>query len=226
MLLPCPLFSQSLEVVGEKQIDKTADKQDLEIYFSASIKNISSSPLNLALKTEVKKLTFGHSYDVCWFYLCNPPTTESWVGNKSQQLNPGEALPDNFFYAHYYSFNKNTDPVEGEGNIVFVFYNESKPDDKVEIDAKYKFVDGMSIYEVFGNPNVDFSIENKIITISSKKFDNMNLQIFDINGSLLSSESFRGGYYQNNLNQLPTGSYFIKIISDNKIISKGKFILN
>ncbi len=226
LCLPFNLLSQSLEIVGEKSIDITADlNEHTDIYFTTTIKNIGPGPVNIKVKTQVKKITNGHSYDICWNGLCSPPTTEDWVSNDSYKLNPNQTTPVEIFYAHYYSFYKFTDPVEGEGNIIYTFFNEMNPDDKAEIDAKYKFVKGQKVLELFNNPDVNISIENKQLQISSQKFDQMNLEIFDINGNLVTSKTF-SGYYYNNLEFLSYGTYFVKLKTNGKTISTGKFILN
>lgn len=218
------LFGQSLEIVGEKNVDKTVDINEFwDIYFSAAIKNVGPGPVNVKLSTQVKKMTFGHSYDVCWDGLCSPPTTEDWTASNTYKLSPGSTTPENFFYAHYYSFYKSSDPTEGEGNIVYIFANESNTADKVEIDAKYKFVKGQTVFQLFGNPDINFSLENRNILISTTKYDRLTIEIFDINGNLALSQSVMNSY-QNTLN-LSAGSYFIRISSENKVLSKGKFIL-
>lgn len=225
-VLPFNLSAQSFEVLGEKIIDETVDiNEHWDIYFSTSIKNIGSMPVNVKLSTTVKSMTFGHSYDVCWDGLCSPPTTEDWVANGSLKLNPNDSLPDNFFYAHYYSFYKTSDPSVGEGNILYTFWNEMNPNDKVEIDAKFKFIDGKSVYEIFSNPEVNFSIQNRYISISSTQFNQMNMDVFDINGNQVLSRLVNSNYNEN-LEFLPAGTYLIRISSDNKIVSKSKIVLN
>lgn len=226
LLVANNLFSQSLEVDGEKNVDKTVDINEFwDIYFSTTIKNVGPGPVNVQLSTKVKKLSFGHSYDVCWDGLCSPPTTEDWSATSTYKLNPGATTPNNFFYAHYYSFYKNIDPSEGEGNIVYIFANESNNEDKVEIDAKYKFVRGQNVFQLFGNPDINFSLENRNIKISSSKFEKLTLEIFDINGNLVLSQIIQNTY-QNTLSNFTTGTYLIRISTQNKVLSKGKFILN
>lgn len=224
--LPINLLSQSLVIIGDEKYDYSLNiEEHWDIYFSASVKNIGPLPINIKLSTTVKKIEEGHSYDVCWDGLCSPPTTKDWISSSSVKLNPGEATPEGFFYAHYYSFYKDGNPTIGEGNILYTFANESNPTDKVEIDAKFKFVEGNSVYEIFGNPELDFSIENRTIRISTNKFENMYIEIFDISGITLLSQS-SSNYYQSTLNSFSAGTYLIRISSNGRIISKGKFILN
>lgn len=226
ILIPFNLFSQSFEVLGDKVIDKTANiEEQWEIYFSTSIKNIGSMPINVKLSSKVISMTYGHSYDICWDGLCSPPTTENWVSGSSYKINPSDSLPENMFYSHYYSFYKDTDPLNGEGNIIYTFWNEQNPDDKVEIDAKYKFINGMSVYEVFSHPDIEFTFVNRQMSVSSTKFDNLNLEIFDINGNKVVNQNFVNAY-QSDLNSLPTGTYLIRISSENKVLSKGKIVVN
>lgn len=225
LCLPYNLMPQSLEIVGDKNIEKTADLNEyIDIYFSTSIKNVGPGPVSIKVKTQVVKIANGHSYDVCWNGLCSPPTTEDWVSSDAYKLNPGETTPQELFYTHYYSFFKFTDPVEGEGNILYTFYNEMNPNDKIEIDAKYKFVKGQKVLELFSNPDINFSLEGKQIQIISQKFDEINLELYDINGNLITSQTFSGSYC-NNFNHLSTGTYYLKLSVNGKTMSTGKFIL-
>ena len=226
LCLSSNLFSQSLEIVGEKNIDITADLNEFtDIYFTTAIKNIGPAPVNVKVKTQVIKITPGHSYDICWDGLCSPPTIDNWTSSSSYKLDPSQTTPSALFYAHYYSYYKFTDPSEGEGNIVYIFFNEMNPDDKVEIDAKYKFIKGQKIFEFFSNPDVKVSIDGKELQISSEKSDKINLELFDIKGNLAMSQTFLGDYLTN-LNYLSSGTYIVRLTSNGKLLSIGKVILN
>lgn len=224
-LTPFALFSQSLKLVTELPTDLvTSLSENYDLYFWARVLNLSQSDVNVKIKTEVKKITFGHSYDICWDGLCSPPTTENWESITSFKLKPNDTLPNNFFYSHYYAFNKMSDPVEGEGTIKYIFFEEGNTNNSVDIEINFKFVSGNYVLETLGDQEIETIVKDNLMFISSKNHANYNLVFYNLQGNILENHTFQTNKTVD-IGKLQKGLILFQILRNNQVVGRGKLLI-
>ncbi len=79
--------------------------------------------------------------------------------------------------------------------------------------------------EVFPNPTVDFLTLNvSATTLLSNQF--MNVQLYETSGKLIESKTIKNSTEKIGMENMPTGTYFLKVMNNNKEIKTFKIIKN
>lgn len=221
------IYSQSLYVVGPTSLDLTKDiLEDWSVEIHSTVGNNTLTDINVKVKVKVLEIAKGHSFDVCWKGNCLPSTTEDWDKGDTDVIPAGQALPENSFFSHYYCTDKGSDPVKGNGKLLYTFYRPENQDDKAELTVTIAFTDVGSVSEFTSNPEISIlhSMDNKL-SISADNSGEYFVSLYSINGNNILNEKFNSSY-QTDLNLLSSGVYLFNITKVNgERVSAGKIVI-
>lgn len=215
-------YSQSLTFVNKEEFVQGLTT-DIEIISKAEIKNVSSDVLEIKVKMWIQSLHPGHKVGFCWG-ACIEPTTKDMVSPTSFFLGPDETS-QNFFYAYI-------DPNYREGTTVakFTFFDVENPDDSISYTVTFSSV--LSSVNSFDNFTEYFNISpiptNNFLKLTTnfESYNNFTVDIYTEQGKKEKSEIFFNKEKYINLENLPSGIYFLVLKKDNNIIGKRKFIIS
>jgi hypothetical protein len=77
----------------------------------------------------------------------------------------------------------------------------------------------------YPNPTTEF-LKLKVDASSTLSIQELQYQLYDMQGKLLQSEKLTGNETQINMNNCVSATYFVRVISDNKSIKEFKIIKN
>ncbi len=222
-IIPSITFSQTLSIVGDTVVSKTADVDEYwDIYLTTNVLNSSFAISTIKVKAEVIEMPAGHSYDICWNGQCYAATRANWDDGMPYNLAANSTMGEDIFYSHYYATNKdNQTATEGTGKIKYIFYLENNPSDNCSLVATFSFATN-SVKEILASEDVEINFDNDVMNVSYSSAEQSTIQIFNIQGKLIDEITFwnTSSY---NLNNLQSGSYLIRVINQNKQIATGKF---
>ncbi len=221
--------SQDLHIVGDSLLSFEANITDnSDIFVTKNINNSGFMNLSVKVKVKVIKMTSGHSFDICWGANCLPPATTDWDNSPIYTLNSLTTTPNNTFYAHYYPYDKDSDPIPGQGVLLYTFYDVNNPADNASFQATFTFTQGNDVSEIFSVVGIktQVSMDNILNINTNGKLGEYTATIYDLNGNLVYKQTFMSDMNYN-LNNLSTGAYLFSVVDANgKKVSNGKFIKN
>ena len=107
-------------------------------------------------------------------------------------------------------------------NFVYHFYGNSSVQQAFEISTTLGINETSINLElsVYPNPTTDY------LTLKVEKTDNLNYQLFDMQGRLIESKAVTSSSSNINLEGQPIATYFLKITKNNQLIKTFKVIKN
>jgi len=214
--------SQSLSFVSFDSVS-TGYKED-QLTAKATVKNISSSSVNVVTKVNYLEKTFGHTYTFCDAGSCyNGDSNDEVIGNQPFVLNHDSTTGN---YIHLYlSPNGNA----GISKFKMSFYIEGNTSDAVFFNVTFTatFVsvkdlttyneESLSIYPNPANAVVNF----KYLSPTGL---NTKIEIFNTNGELITTIN-NSNDAALDLNGYSSGTYYSKITVNGKPSVQKKFVV-
>lgn len=212
---PLQLFNYVEKVVGAITDD--------ELIAYAQLRNTTDQPVEFTLNMEFLQIQMGHEAAVCW-ELCYDYTDLAFLVPGTTTLGPNESSLPGQFSAHLHPYKRisldplvYSDPVEGETIIKFTFTPVNNPEGKLEYVVTFVVDDpssvddelSMALEGFYPNPSQNFINLNLSNSISEQ----LNINIFDINGNRVKSLTAPAGTNSQMIDvaDLATGSYLINI---------------
>lgn len=224
LLIFCFIFnaqvqSQSIQLSLNLDTIYTTTAQS-ETFTTVTVKNISSSIINVRVDRISEVLSTGHEIYFCWDQ-CYPPGTTSSGG--AIEINPGDSILS--FTAHILP-NGN----EGSSEAVFLFSNEEATDDTSSVKLVYEVDKASDINEITQGIFHLLSISkiNNNLTIQlSDQLPQLEIAIYSSSGQIVLQNTFH--QIQNlmlPINNLSNGLYFIQLNTPTHAFRQKLIIVN
>ena len=217
--------AQSLSVISYDSLVVGDALNSSAIYAHASIKNNGSDAINVKVKRINGNYTaLTDSNAICWG-ICQLPDVS--ISNLSIAIEAG-GIDSLNFTGHVYP---NRDGIAANGDITYVFFDESNPTDSATMVVHYRVVNVLSINEdvnntqikLYPNPIEDFLI----LSYSGKTSQTLTIRIYNNLGKHVYEEKFYGiaGIKRIDLSTITNGFYIYSISDDSKIMETGKLYI-
>jgi len=222
-------FGQSLQLrktTGEiisngDAVHVYADTSVATVYGHISVKNISSSNLNVKVKYYMIYQVPGTEHTYCWG-TCYPPPGPNPSGSQAVAKGDsatfdGEHIPHAIF---------------GTTTVKYTFFDDANPNDSISVTVSYH-VTGVDIEDLtskieFSNayPNPANSYTNFTYDIPNG-INNATLIIYDILGSVITTQEIvnKKGTLKINTSEFTEGIYFYSLITANNTLFTRKLIV-
>lgn len=219
------LSQSSFELIEAESEIYTNDPQKIfgEIEAKFDFKNITSSKKNVIPSIIVDEIADGHQVSLCT-YFCYPYTTRSITYNDDIDIPAGDKISNVLSYkptAHCKP-NGNT----GQTRIRIRFANSVDENDFIDIPFTFNVgltsindIDPSEFIVAYPNPT------NGILSVYSEAIKINKIEIFDIHGKKLLSETSNFNYKTLDLTRFPKGSYPMIIYLDNGTVRRQTVIV-
>lgn len=213
-------IAQNLEITHP--VTTVQGSPDSVLYIKMHIKNKGAGTTDVYLQRKIQSLIAGQLSYFCFGINCYPPNV-----NKS---------PDNITLtagAEDSSVKTYVDPrgTSGTSIVNYCFYNVSKTDSACLLLTYNVTATGivnnshLKFLKVFPNPATDVL---KLAFNTEKAYQNSEIQISDLNGRIVYTESVetKDGLIAINIDILPKGVYICNLVGDGVTIARDKIIKN
>lgn len=225
VLLLCALTSfanaQNLQITNLTSSHTYNGSSDKLAHVNVHVKNIGSSALNVFTHRKIQSLTPGHLSYFCFGVTCYPPNV-----NKSPDVIALAAGASDTSIITY------LDPLGTVGaSIVTYCVKNTQETDSACVTITYDMTatgiinnSHLKFVKVFPNPA---ETELNLAYNTEKNFNQMEIQLLDINGRLVYSEKLntKDGLIKLDVSEFTAGVYVCNLIADGRVLARDKAII-
>jgi hypothetical protein len=213
--------AQNLQITNHSSTYTYNGSSEKLSHVNIHVKNNSSSSTNIFTHRKIQSLTPGHLSYFCFGVTCYPPS----VSKSPDMLTLAAGASDTSIITYL-------DPLGTVGaSIVTYCVKNSQETDSACVTITYDMTatgivnnSHLKFVKVFPNPA---ETELNLAYNTEKNFNEMEIQLLDINGRLVYSEKLnsKDGLIKMDVSEFTAGIYVCNLIADGRVLARDKAVI-